>query len=167
MNIETTRLILRPFRMEDLDEYYALISDEDIRKYIYSYTEISSKEKLSEIISTYSQGDFTNDFYYVICDKITNNILGAIIAVKVSPSMLNVSYFIGKSYQNNGYMKESFMEFINFLLDSNLFYSRLELTTKNDNLVAQHIIESCDGTQYRFVGDFIIWRIKLDHFELL
>lgn len=167
MIIETKRLILRPFRMEDLDEYFSLIADEDIRKYVYSYTKISSKEDLSELVSVYAQGDFTNDFYYVICNKVTNNIIGAIIAVKNPNCILDVSYLIGKSFRNRGYLKEAFMGFINFLLNSDFFYSRLELITENDNLVSQHIIKSCGGKIHRDGKDFKIWRIKLDHFELL
>lgn len=163
MNIETTRLILRPFRMEDLDEYFSLITDEDIRKYVYSYTRISSKEDLSELVSVYAQGDFTNDFYYVICDKVTNNIIGAIIAVKNPNCILDVSYLIGKSFRNRGYLKEALLGFINFLLNSDFFYSQLELVTENDNLVSQHIIEFCGGKPYRVSKDFKIWRIKLDH----
>lgn len=162
MIIETNRLILRPFKMEDVDEFFKII-DKSIKKYLWSYSKIECTEDLNELVSAYSKGDFKNDFYYAICDKVTNSIVGTIIAVKTSSCILDVSYFIGDTYRNNGYMREALLGFKRFLSNSNFLYSNLQLTTEKSNKVSQRVIEYCGGKCHRDCRDFIIWRIEVKH----
>ena len=163
MIIETKRLILRPFKMEDVEEFFLISSDKEVQKYLFSYSIKKSIDDFKKLVYEYSLCDFTTNFYFAICDKSTNKIMGALIINRTTFTVLDVSYFIGKDFRNNGYMKEALIGFKDFLSNSSFQYSALELTTSNSNKISQKVIESCGGKKFRNCRDFIIWRIKVDH----
>lgn len=111
MIILTSRLMLRPFDMDDLDEFFEVTRSEEIRKYVaYAYAE--DKRELAANIRIYQDGDFINDFYFLIEELNTMNIIGAIIATKDRDNNLEVAYLLGEKYRRKGYMTEAMREFI-------------------------------------------------------
>jgi RimJ/RimL family protein N-acetyltransferase len=165
--VETERLILCPFDCADAEEYFHVVCDADIRKYV-QYASTFSKESTLMLISAYVAGDFKNDFYLEIREKATQKIVGAIIAIRVSATGLDVSYLIGRNFRDRGYMKEALAGFINYLITSpEHFYSYLEFTIENENIMSQHVVKSFGATPFRVLSKSMIWRIKLNQFELL
>lgn len=164
--VETERLVLRSFETTDTDEYFKIVSDDAIQKYV-PYTSVFSLNSARELVNDYCLGDFKNDFYVVFKDKQTNVIVGAIIAVKLSSSTLDVCYLVGSNLRNKGYMKEALMGFISYLLNSDSMYSYLQLTIENENTASQEVTKSCGGKPFRRLSSSIVWRIKIDQFDLL
>ncbi|MBR5227676.1 MAG: GNAT family N-acetyltransferase [Clostridia bacterium] len=110
MIISTERLILRPFCIEDLDDFFNILQEDKIEKYlpgIYS----NNKEEIRENIEIYQNADFSNDFYYAIIDKQTNKIIGAIVCVRTIGNTYDMSYFISKFQRDKGYMFEALEAF--------------------------------------------------------
>lgn len=165
--VETERLVLRNFEMTDVDEYFGIVSDKVIKRYV-PYASAFSKEAVCSLVSDYCLGDFKNDFYVVFKDKQTMKIVGAIIAVKIpTTSCLDVSYLVNPALRDKGFMKEALMGFISFLLNSSFMYSYLQLTIENENTASQEVAKSCGGKPFKVLRNSVVWRIKLDHFELL
>lgn len=167
--VETERLFLCPFCLEDVDEYFHIICDPDIRKYV-PYAGCETHESAKKLVETYSQGDLKHDFYLEIREKSNNRIVGSIIAVSVpnSNSILDVSYLIGSLYRGNGYMQEALLGFIRYLINDciHLFHF-LEFTIECENVSSQHIVQNCGGKIFQILSKSNKWQIKLDHLDLL
>ncbi len=109
MIIQTERLVLRPFEKDDVTWYYELVQDKELVERLKSLKVDSADEAVRDV-ELFSNGDFKNDFYYVITDK-NNNVLGIIIAVRITRMTIDVSYFLKAEYRHNGYMHEALAEF--------------------------------------------------------
>lgn len=164
--VETERLTLRSFEHSDVDEYFAIVSDVSIRKYV-PYATAFSRKTACILVNDYCLGDFKNDFYIIFKDKQTMEIVGAIIAVKISSSALDVSYLVNANLRNKGFMKEALMGFINYLINSPFMYSYLQFTIENENIASQEVVKACGGKPFRRLSKSWVWRIKIDHFDLL
>lgn len=113
-SIESERLLLRPFKLADAEEYFQMTSDATIRHYIPNCWK-KTIEKTRDLISTYYlHGDFSRDFYIIIEDKISHEIIGAIIAVatRTKPLDLDISFLIKAEKRKQGYMYEALEAFM-------------------------------------------------------
>lgn len=165
--VETERLILCPFSIEDLEEYFQIVDDPDIRKYVSSASK-DSIDELKELIKCYSEGNFRDDFYFEIREKNTNKIVDSIIAVRPDSTTLNVSYLIGSKYRGNGYMTEALLGFIRYIYnDVSKIYHSLNLWIKNENIVSQRVVQKCGGQVLKSHPNGKVWIIKLNPFDLL
>ena len=163
---ETKRLVLQSFHEINVEEYFNIISDPEIKKYV-PYASAYSLETANQYILAYCEGDFENDFYIVFKDKEHSKIIGAILAVKMSPAVLDISYLIHPNYRNMGFMKEALGAFITYISE-NTNYSSLRFTIENENLISQNVVKSYGATRYRILSKSIIWQIKLnDPLEIL
>ncbi|MBQ7410378.1 MAG: GNAT family N-acetyltransferase [Clostridia bacterium] len=112
-SIESERLLLRPFTIADAESYFQMTSDATIRKYVpYCWNE-NLEETQELILDYYSRGDFTRDFYVVIEDKISHQLVGAIIAValRTKPLELDMAILIDAKHRQKGYMSEALEAF--------------------------------------------------------
>lgn len=164
--VETERLILRSFETSDVDEYFEMVSDEAIRKYV-PYATAFCLDTARELVNDYCLGDFKNDYYIIFEDKISHKIVGAIIAVRISSMTLDVSYLVHSNFRKQGFMKEALGGFINYLLKSPYLYSFLELTIENENVASQNVVKALGGKFFRILSKSIVWKIKIDHLDLL
>ena len=57
-------------------------------------------------VEIFKKADFINDFYFVIEDK-KQNIVGIIVAVRITSTDIDVSYYLAEEYRHNGYMYEA------------------------------------------------------------
>lgn len=129
--IETERLILRPFRVEDAKEYFYLTQDEDIKKFVNYACQDSIREAKLAISDCYSKCDFKNDFYLIIERKEDKTIVGCFIITKTfDMKAYDVCYLIGKAFRHNGYITEALhgiFEKLPFDFSKNLeFYVHVE-----------------------------------------
>lgn len=110
MIILTERLRLRPFCGGDVDAFYKIVQDEQIKKFlpgVYAKT----KKEAKEIIGIYKKGDFENDYYLAIEDKRTKTFIGAIIATRLTKSDIETSYFLRDEFRGKGLMNEALTAF--------------------------------------------------------
>lgn len=165
--VETERLILCPFSTNDVEEYFQIVDDPDVRNYV-SFASKDSISKLEKLIKCYSEGNFRDDFYFEIREKTTNKIVGAIIAIRMKQKTLDVSYLIGSKYRGNGYMTEALFGFIGYLYnDISTFYHSFYFTIKNENIASQRVVQKCGGQLFRSLVNDSIWIIKLNQLDLL
>ncbi len=144
-SIETERVRLREFRLNisDAKNYFIITRDEDIQKYLpYAYDD-SIKDTLSTIDECFSRCDFVRDFYLVIEDKLTKQMLGAIIATEIpfKPNNIEVCILLGKQFRKQGYMTEALNAFIRSLpKNKNLIFS-----IASENLDSLKVVSKIEG----------------------
>lgn len=163
MIIQTQRLVLRPFTIHDVNEYYSLISNsKSIEKFV-PFALTSSLEEMSKTIEKcYSKCNFKDDFYFILEEKSTKKIIGAIIAVRLIKEELDVSYLVGNEYRHKGYMFEAMKGFKDELKAINdLKIKYLSLMIDSTNSISQGLarklgaycveIDCCKKTYLHFI----------------
>ena len=105
VNLETNRLLLRKFKIEDAEDMYNnWASDNEVTKYL-SWKTHSNIEETKEILKSWIENYSKNDFYqWAIVLKENNQAIGSISAVKNDDSieMVHIGYCISRKYWNKG-----------------------------------------------------------------
>lgn len=140
MLLQSERILLRKFDLRDFKKYYLATQDEEIKTFLpYAYGD--TLEITKNLIRNYSGVDFKNDFYFAIEDKESNNIIGAILAFRsYRIDLLDVSYFISKSFRGHEYCLEALKIFCEFLrLTTN--YVCLEFAIRPENSNSKNVMK--------------------------
>lgn len=112
MVIEGRGILLRPFTLNDVNEFYLIAHDKAVKEFV-PYAYCATRRKAKELVANYVTYDFKNDFYYAICNATDGKMIGAIMAYRIPNSQcLDVSGFIGANYRRKGYMLAATMLFI-------------------------------------------------------
>ena len=150
--IKTPRLTLAPFEGTDAEEYFKVISDDQIRDYVF-FASAETLEQAKELVDTYTTCDCINDFYLKIIDNKTSHIIGGLIAAKVSASTLDVSYFLNSHFVGNGYMTEVLKAFVAFITENTSFQS-IEFQIRTDNVKSFAVAKSAGAKELQGVHPF-------------
>ncbi|MCL2545232.1 MAG: (d)CMP kinase [Clostridia bacterium] len=119
--IETDRLILRRFTMDDVaDAFHHWFSDPDVAMYMRwdAHTDSSqTKEFLSRFVTEYEKNDF---YRWAITLKKENKAIGAIGFHVESEfdSVADISYTLGKAFWNRGIITEALQSVLRYALVS-------------------------------------------------
>lgn len=150
-SIESERLLLRPFKLADAEEYFQMTSDATIRHYI-PHCWKNTIEKTRDLISKYYlHGDFSRDFYIIVEDKFSHEIIGSIIAVatRTKPLDLDISFMIKAEKRNQGYMFEALEAFMRSVSKP----AYLTFMIKKDNVASLKTIAKFPVTrEYKISG---------------
>jgi len=118
--LETKRLILRRFEIEDAEDMYNnWASDSEVTKYLTWPTHSSSevtKMILRDWVSKYKGDDYFN---WAIVYKETEEVIGSISVVKFDEviSSADIGYCMSRSLWGKGIMPEALTEVIDYLLN--------------------------------------------------
>jgi len=139
MVLEGKRIILRPFKKEDANEYLRIANEKSIKEYV-PFASPDNLAETVELIQNYSELDFVNDFYFIIEDKSTHQLIGALLCFRTLSMDLDTSYFIAKNYRGNGFVLEALHVFINYLT-KNTPYQSMHFMINNTNTASMKIME--------------------------
>lgn len=120
VKLETDRLILRQFKIEDAESMYRnWASDPEVTKFLTwpTHTDVGvSKAVLENWISRYTDPAFYN---WGIELKETGELIGNISVVKVNEQVdgADIGYCMGRTWWGQGIMPEALGEVIAFLFD--------------------------------------------------
>ena len=150
--IETERLVLRRFVMEDApDMYRNWASDPEVTRYLtwpaHTGPEITSMI-LKEWIPQYEQGDFFN---WAIIYKENSETIGNISVVKVQESIdaADIGYCLGRAYWGRGIMPEALKAVIDWLIEE-AGMNRVAATHDRNNPKSGKVMQK-SGMQYEGV----------------
>ena len=135
--IKTNRLLLRPFNTSDTKLFWEITRD----KRIYKYTNIcplSIKETERYIRFFNSKNDFEDNFYFVIANKKTNEMIGALFAEKNIREIFSMTLMISKEHRKKGYMSEALKAFICYMPKESI----LEFVVRYDNKPSLKTVKS-------------------------
>ena len=118
--IETERLLLRPFVMEDIEAAYANWGgDPEVSKYLHWECHRNTDDT-REVLSMWIDGYKKNDFYqWAIVPKELGENIGtiSIVGMNEKTDMLHFGYCIGSRWWRKGYTSEALAGILPFLFD--------------------------------------------------
>ena len=150
--LETERLILRRFVIEDADAMYNnWASDKEVTKYLmwpaHSSREISQKV-LEDWVRSYSEDNY---YQWAIVPKDKGEPVGSMAVVRMDEdiSMVNIGYCIGNEWWHKGITSEALKAVMDFLFDEadvNRIESRHDPRNPNSGKVMQKCGMKYEGT---------------------
>ena len=153
--LETERLILRRFSIDDGLEIFEGYRNQYEFLYYANKNALSIEEtidEISEILKKYSQNDYYN---WVITLKNSNKIIGS-INLKYNEKFEGMifSYAIDNRFTNNGYMTEALNSIKSFCFN-NLQVNQIIGGCIESNLPSRRVMEKC-GLEYKYsIENFI------------
>ncbi len=118
--IETDRLILRRFKLEDAEDMYAnWASDPEVARFLTWPTHTSvdvTKNLLADWISRYEDDGYFN---WVMEYKETEKVIGNISVVKLNENTeaADIGYCMSRAYWGQGLMPEALISVMDYLFD--------------------------------------------------
>jgi len=114
--LETDRLILRPFSMEDAqDVFYGWERDEDVAKYMFWTSHNDINKTIGWLEKELSKIDADDWYRWAILSKTTGELLGTgLIYVEEEYSKFEIAYNLSKKAWGFGYTTEAMQEIIKF-----------------------------------------------------
>ncbi len=145
MSIETNRLILRKYRLDDAEMMFKnWASDPEVTKFL-TWEPHNNVEVTRQIISMWVEEDNKGTAHrFVIVPKDIKEPIGAIDVVSYIEGQPVVGYCLSRKYWNQGYMTEAFAAFIKYLF--NLGYNKIHIAAHIDNIGSNRVIQKCGFT---------------------
>ena len=148
--LETDRLILRPFTLEDADTMYKnWASDPDVTKYLpwtpHESVQVT-RSLLEDWISQYEKDDYYH--WTIVLKENGEEPIGSISAVQKDDTikMVHIGYCIGKKWWKQGITSEALAALIKFFFEE-VGVNRIELRHDPSNPNSGKVMMKC-GLQY-------------------
>jgi RimJ/RimL family protein N-acetyltransferase len=165
--LETRRLLLRKFTMDDLDELAALRSDPLVMKYIGAQSREKVKERLCYYISLYEPHGFG---MWGVMHKAEAKLIGwcGLMFLEETPEV-EVGYGIARAYWGQGLMSEAASASLRFGFEQ-LGLERIVAVAMPENTASRRIMEKL-GMKYEknifhYGFDCVYYAITRDEFQL-
>lgn len=151
-NIETKRLLLRRFEIEDAAAmYHNWASDQEVTKFLTwpAYTSVDDAEKtLREWLFSYQNSSF---YQWAIVPKDLNEPIGSISVVGMDEKTetMEIGYCIGRKWWHQGITAEALKAVVDFLFDqvkANRIQARHDVNNPNSGLVMKKCGMQYEGT---------------------
>ena len=134
IQVETPRLILRPFEMGDAEDWFNIMRSPEVTRY-WSHLPLQSlQEAQQDIIQDITHMERKEYLRLAVIDKETNALMWMCVFFNHYPSSRRgeVGYCLDMAYQGKGIMKEAMVAFIDYL-QTHLAVRRLEADIHPDN----------------------------------
>ena len=151
--IQTDRLILRPFKQEDLKDFFEYASVEGVGE-MAGWKHHESIEKTQEILNDFIKEDKT----FAIVLKENNKVIGSLGIEKYGMEQAltefynyqgrEIGYVLSKTYWNKGLMSEAVKAIINYLFND-LDLDFLTCGYYDFNIQSKRVQEKCGFKPYR------------------
>lgn len=141
--VESDRLHIRPFKLSDVEAYHQMTQDPLIQHFVSFACSSSLEEAFEAFEYCYSAEDNPYDFYLILEDKKSKQIVGAIIstAISTSPHILDVCILTDAAQRRKGYMFEALSAFIDALPKS----TELLFAIKRENFASIKTVTKLPG----------------------
>lgn len=146
--IETSRLILRPFTMQDVEAAYRnWCADDDVTKFLRwpSHQDVSvTKQVIGDWVKRYTDLSF---YHWAIELRDLQEPIGSIGVVRLDEriDMVHIGYCLGKTWWHQGIMTEAFQAVIAFLFQE-VEVNRIEAQHDRHNPHSGQVMKKCGMT---------------------
>lgn len=172
--LETARLILREFKIEDAEAMYRnWATDPECCKYL-SWDVHKSLDETKGVIQKWIDEYKNGSYHWVVELKDTKEIIGDINVIRINPhNTVEVGYCYGSKYWNHGYATEALRAVIEYLLNEcNIYLIEARHINENpasgrvmqkagmvkDGILRERWINHCTGKR----TDLTVYSIKKD-----
>lgn len=162
LTLETERLILRPFRLEDAqDMFYGWANDPEVTKYLTwnTHKDIEETKNILRLwISEYEKPERLN---FAIKLKDEGNLIGGIDVVGYLGGVGGtpvIGYNLSRKYWGNGYMTEVCRCVIEYLFSWG--YPEIRIDAMPENTASIRVIQKCGGIFLQTDKDYFLLKDK-------
>ena len=140
--IETNRLLLRRFVIEDADKMFDnWANDSEVTKYM-TWNPHESVEQTKAILKMWIKDyEKPNTYRFAITLKQTNELIGSIDVVGYVNGYPEIGYCLSRKHWNKGYMTEALKSFVIYLSDKG--YKEIVIEADVRNIGSNRVIEKC------------------------
>lgn len=148
MRIETKRLVLRPFSIQDAGDLLEYLNMPKVN--CFMDMALASMEEARKAVQERSQYP---EYYFAICLKDTGKVIGEIFSEpeKGMPDTVSPCWMLNEAYQGEGYAYEAAYAYFDYLFRQK-GARRIYAYTEDDNLPPQHL---CEKLNMRREGLFL------------
>lgn len=154
LTLETDRLILRPFELDDAESMFNnWASDDEVTKYLTWNTHKSieeTKEVLAFWVNQYEKEERIN---FAIVYKENNELIGGIDVVGYLEGVPVIGYNLSRKYWNKGIMTEACKRVIELLFSLN--HEKIIIEAMVENIGSNRVIQKCGGVYDSTYDDYI------------
>lgn len=151
-NLQTSRLLLRPFLRSDLDDLATLNGDEEVMKYI---SPPLSKEQVAGVIDWFAaEWDRLDYGWFALFERATGGFVGQCglqcLEGKPDADDIEIAFVISKVYWGKGYATEAAQAVLSFgFKEASL--ERIVAVTMQENTPSQRVLDKlgfkCQGNR--------------------
>lgn len=148
LTLETERLILRPFSIDDAEAmFYGWANNPEVTKYLtwppHKSIEVT-KRILSQWVDEYSNPERLN---FAIVNRESGELMGGIDVCGIVDGVPVLGYVIGKKFWNKGYMTEACRRVLSHLFS--IGYKEASIDAVVENVGSNRVIQKCGGVYLR------------------
>ncbi|MEI0479043.1 GNAT family N-acetyltransferase [Brachyspira pulli] len=145
--LNTQRLIIRKFNIDDTEALFSILSDEEVNKYLPWFPFKSLEDTKNHLVNFYLKTNDNNNFYrYAVCLK-ENNIPIGYIHFENNNDNNDFGYGLKKEYWNKGIITEAAKTVIEELKRNNVKY--ITATHDRNNIASGEIMKKI-GMTYKY-----------------
>jgi len=141
--IETDRLMLRPFRYDDIDEYLSFFANADVQKYLGNILIPKDIEDARRWVNNMNGRCLKSKLVLTWCIeyKEKHKVIGRCdLGGFVRKSMADISYYLSKEFWNQGFASEAVNAVVRFGLE-NLGLHRIQTTVLPENIYSLKLLK--------------------------
>lgn len=140
--LETKRLILRKFTLDDTEEMFnGWCDDPEVTKYMTWNPHRNIEETKTILASWINAYNDPDTIRYGICLKNSGKLIGSIDVVDYVDGNPEIGYCLSKRYWNNGYMTEALEALVKYLFQSG--FNKIIIEADIRNIGSNRVIEKC------------------------
>lgn len=128
--LETPRLVLRPYRLDDAERLTELLQDSEIHRWTNSIPYPYTLEHAHEFLQMRAKDDASGDSYvWAITNGVTGELMGAIGLHDVKPDRgrAELGYWLGEEFRGAGYTTEAARRVVSWSFETGQF-NRIQAT---------------------------------------
>lgn len=141
--IATTRLLLRPFTINDCEQAFLNWASNPNIQTEYGEPVYSDIHQVTQLLTSWIERYTNEDFYrWAIIEKVSNQNIGQIAFCKVYSdcNTAEIEYCIGESFWGRGYAGEALVAIIDYTF-KNTDFIRLEAFCREANKKSNRVLE--------------------------
>lgn len=165
--VETTRLYLRMFTPDDLDDLYGILSDPDVMRYVAQGKPVSREETESALHSVIRHWERHSFGRWAVIDKASRKFIGY-GGLRMLIDTPEVVYHLAKAYWGRGVATEMAQASLRYGFNEHGF-DRIVAIAKPENKASIHVMEKI-GMRYEmhavyFDVDVVQYSISRQDFD--
>jgi len=154
--INTNRLLLRPFCYEDDDDMLKYWVSDPKSQSMLSEPVYSTKDEVKALLDKYITSYQREDYYrWAIIEKESAVCIGqlAIFLVDSKNHFCEIEYCIGSNFQRKGYCSEAVKSVIDYAFEQ-IGIHKMQVCHKENNIASKGVIQKCGFTYEGTLRDY-------------
>lgn len=142
--LETPRLVLRPYSLDDAEQVTALLQDPEIHRWTASIPFPYTIEHAKEFLGKCAENDVTGEsFVWAITNREDGQIMGAMGLHDVSRELerAELGYWMGRDFRGNGYATEAARRVVSWCFEVGEFH-RIQATYFPGNQASAGVMQN-------------------------